>query len=535
MTENQTQATEEQENTALAALAAFAEAFADTRGRLRRENHDALEAMLNGAPPSAALSVRRAPPFEIEHFTFADLPSYVPEDQDPNILVKGRWLERGGSAFWVSTAGTGKSIHAEQIALCFAEGLPFGGLTPLRPLRIWCFQSEDSASRLVIDREDITAELMDTYPEKDWRETWRKVDFYKYPGRTGVDFLDGLNNHLDATPAEERPDMIILNPLFAFIGGTISDSSYVTPFLRGGTIGHDKTFGLQYILELYKIGVLCYHHTPKPPNDKEIDAWLKTPFPEYQCAGSSDITNWGRSFVTMMRCKDRKNIVCLTAGKNGSELGWDFIDGAHRHYLAWSNGKGITGRGRHAWRELEADELAEITQGAKDVANEDIGTLADILKADAQTWKTMKDAVRGKMTKARFETAWKALQMMLSAYGLTHGEARTGRGKHTFYGTPDGVEKALKQCVENWRNAGGKGEATTNSHQLPPTPTGVGDDTATNSRNAPSRYFNIPRGAGVGSSGGAEAGQNNNQLPTDSGVSQPPESLDDYYLDDPLI
>lgn len=526
--------TEEEENGVLAAIAAFSTAFPDLRGRLRRVSTEALETALNGVLGDSAVKPSRHNP-EIKHFTFADLPDYLPEEQNPDILVKGRWLERGGSAFIVSTAGTGKSIHAAQLMLCFTEGLPFSGLAPIRPCRFWYFQTEDTPSRLTIDREDITAELAEEYPSVNWRETWRKIHFFSYPGKVGVDFLDMLDMHLSSTPEAERPDIIVLNPFFAFIGGAITDSAYVTPFLRGGTIGREKTCGLQYILDRYHIGILCYHHTPKPPTSKEIDAWMQSPFPEYQCAGSSDITNWGRSFVTMMRCKDRKNIVCLTAGKNGSELGWDFIDGAHRHYLAWSNGKGITGRNRHAWRELEADELTEITQGAKDVVNEDIGTLADILKAEAQTWKTMKDAVRGKMTKARFETAWKALQMMLSAYGLTHGEARTGRGKHTFYGTPEGVERALKQCVENWRNVGGKGEATTNSHQLPPTPTGASDNTATNSRHAPSRYFNIPRGAGVGSSEGAEVGKTNNQLPTDSGASQKPESIDDYYLDDPLI
>ena len=117
--------------------------------------------------------------FRMMGFTnLADLPEYVPDEQNPDVLVRGRWLERGGSAWIVSTSGTGKSIHAMQLILSFTLGKPFAGLAPNRPLVIWYVQSEDSPTRLSIDRTDVTAELAETWPDvtpEQWADAWRRV------------------------------------------------------------------------------------------------------------------------------------------------------------------------------------------------------------------------------------------------------------------------------------------------------------------------------------------------------------------------
>ena len=247
-----------------------------------------------------------------------------------------------------------------------SAGLPFCGLRPRRPLKFWVFQSEDSPRRVAQDRIDVRAELAAQYPGVDWNEVGRTIMFPKLTGAVGVAFLESLDRLLETAEKHgEKPDVIILNPLLAFVGGPITDGAYVTPFLRGGEIGRSSTQGLQAILERHGVGVLVFHHTPKPPTDKEIDAWMKSAFPEYQGAGSSDITNWGRSFVTMMRVKGNPNIVCLTAGKNGAELGWERIGGAFRRYMAYSAETGISGKGRHAWRDLTPEEYDEVVGKAK--------------------------------------------------------------------------------------------------------------------------------------------------------------------------
>lgn len=394
-------------------------------------------------------------PFDVEMYTFAELPKPRPEEEDPDILVKGGWLERGGSAWIVSTAGTGKTIHAEQLALCFTEGLPFGGLTPQRKLRFWIFQSEDSRRRVGVDREDITAELSEVYPDVDWRKTWGKVCFFKFSGRVGAAFIEALDAMLEACPKNERPDVVLLNPFMAFIGGPVSDGSYVTPFLRGGMINHQETPGLQAVIERHGVGTLIYHHTPKPPTEKEIDGWLASPFPEYQGAGSSDITNWGRSFITMMRVKGRANMVCLTAGKNGAELGWDMIGGARRHYLAWSDGEGVMGHNRHAWRELTEEEFGEVTKDARAQKERDIETIMAALKAKPMSrGGVMEEVVRAGMgERNRFRPAWSAFTADPAKYGLASATVLVGRNNLTIYGLPGLVEKAAEDARANWINA----------------------------------------------------------------------------------
>lgn len=305
--------------------------------------------------------------FEAAVVAVDDVGDYKNEDEDPNVLIHGPWLERGGSAFWVSTSGTGKSTSCMQLVHCMSAGLPFCGLRPRGALKFWVFQSEDSPRRVAQDRIDVRAELMERHPDVDWSAVGRAVKFAKLTGAVGVKFLEELDDLLMiAEKRGEKPDVIVLNPLLAFVGGPITDGSYVTPFLRGGEIGRKETCGLQAILERHKVGVLVYHHTPKPPTEKEIDGWMKSQFPEYQGAGSSDITNWGRSFITMMRVKGHANVVCCTAGKNGSELGWERVGGAYRQYMAFSDEIGVSGKARHAWRELTPDEYDDIVGKEKE-------------------------------------------------------------------------------------------------------------------------------------------------------------------------
>lgn len=383
--------------------------------------------------------------FKLELKSIDEFPEYKPEDEDDTILIKGRWLERGGSAWWVSTAGTGKSIVSVQLAFLMSAGLPFAGFKPRKKPKFWVIQSEDSPTRVTIDREDITTELKEQHPEIDWAEVRKNLLFLKVEGKSGADFIDYLDRSLEATAKiGKKPDIVIINPFLAYVGGPVTDGAYVTPFLRGGIINRKPTPGLQYVLEKHGIGALIFHHTPKPPTGKELTDWMKSAFPEYQGAGSSDITNWGRSFVTMMRCLNDPTKVCITAGKNGGELGWRLIDGGYRHYLAWSGKTGITGHNRHAWRELTEEELAEITKDALAGEALNIKTIVDALKASPMTWDKIREAMIDRGMKVReFNSAWKIVSSAHRTYGLACVPVQVGHGKHYIFG----VEEAAKEAA----------------------------------------------------------------------------------------
>ena len=194
--------------------------------------------------------------------TPADLPEYVPDERNPDVLVRGRWLERGGSAWIVSTSGTGKSIHAMQLMLSFALGKPFCGLVPNGPLHFWYIQSEDSSTRLAIDRDDTTAELIETWTDTlpdVWREAWKRIYIVPIKG-CGAAFINDLAMKLEtARNLAVLPDVIVINPFLAIVGGPVVDGSFVTPFLRGGCVASQPTEGLQHVLEHYRVGALIYH------------------------------------------------------------------------------------------------------------------------------------------------------------------------------------------------------------------------------------------------------------------------------------
>ena len=111
-----------------------------------------------------------------------DVGDYKSEEDDPDVLIYGPWLERGGSAFWVSTSGTGKSTSCMQLVHCMSAALPFCGLRPRGALKFWVFQSEDSPRRVAQDRIDVRAELAERYPDVDWEEVGRKVKFAELTG-----------------------------------------------------------------------------------------------------------------------------------------------------------------------------------------------------------------------------------------------------------------------------------------------------------------------------------------------------------------
>jgi hypothetical protein len=329
-----------------------------------------------------------------------DFPEYLTEDKNPNVLFRGGpWLERGGGAFIIGTAGIGKSIFAMQLMLACAASVEFCGIVAAAKLRVTYIQSEDSDNRVAHDFADCLAEMREKHPDVDWDDAASRVDVYNMTGKTGAAFLEALDLYLfNMTLLGKKPDLIVINPLLAFIGGAITDSAYVTPFLRGGRMPDGtETIGLQAILEKHHVGVLIFHHTPKPPTEKEIDAWMKSTFPEYQGAGSADITNWGRSFLMIMRVKGKPGYVCVTAGKNGSRLGWEQIGGAYRHYLAYSGKPGVDGL-RNAWRELTDAEYAEVVNAAKTDAEKNVEKVADI--GPYVTW--VLDHARAEWTQGEF-------------------------------------------------------------------------------------------------------------------------------------
>lgn len=304
-----------------------------------------------------------------------DFPKAMKESDDPNILIRGAWLERGGSAFLVSTAGTGKSIWVTQFAITMAHGVPFCGLQSWQPLKCWVIQTEDSDRRVAIDRDDIVAGLTYQWGNHakwgniDWTAAANAVEFVDFTGYTGAAFLEQLRTELEAARAEgDLPDVIIINPYMDFLGADIVTNADNISFLSGGVLAGKRTEGLRSILRDFKIAALIAHHTGKPPTDSELDAWICSDMPEYKACGASYVTNWGRSFVTMMKLPGMEGFVMLTAGKNGGGLGWPMVEGSRRVFMRWGGGESCAGTGqRHFWQMVEGEEYEKCVEKLREI------------------------------------------------------------------------------------------------------------------------------------------------------------------------
>ena len=183
---------------------------------------------------------------------------------------------------------------------------------------------------------------------------------------------------------------------------------------------------------------------------------MKSAFPEYQGAGSSDITNWGRSFVTMMKVKNHPDMVCVTAGKNGAELGWERVGGAFRRYMAYSSETGVSGKGRHAWRDLTPEEYDEVVNKAKaegeKKAEDAIATIVDAIKkaevAPIASSRGIEPLVEG-ISRTNFRTAISAILSNPAKYRLTVKPMLHPRGQwFDHIGLADNLARAVEQTQQ---------------------------------------------------------------------------------------
>ncbi len=275
-----------------------------------------------------------------------------------NVLIKGRWGVRGGISMHISSTGTGKSILQTQSALCFNRGVPCCGLEPTRPFRAWVIQSEDDDDRVAIDRDEIAAYLAERYPAQDWGAAVRETQFLDLTGKTGVSFIDTLNNELNAVKnsPDEKPDAIIINPWNAFFGGDPMSHKDCSAFLKGGELGRGTTEGVEAVIKRHGVWLWVFSHTGKPPTKKELKDWLADPFSCYKMCGSSAVPDAVRSIITFLKTPDRDGVFTFTAGKNGAGLGWTDAGGKRtdRAFFQWGED------GRHYWREVDADACADL-------------------------------------------------------------------------------------------------------------------------------------------------------------------------------
>lgn len=274
-----------------------------------------------------------APPPKV--FAIGELET--PPRDDPNELLRHRYLCRGGGLLLAGPTGIGKSTLAMQAALCWAVGRECFGIIPARPLVSLFVQAENDGGDLAEMRDGILDGL--GFSERERRLACERVLVATEDTRSGAAFCaEVIAPLLEGQPV----DLLWIDPALAYLGGEANSQKDVGAFLRNG---------INPLVHKHGCGVIVLHHTNKPASGAEKPDWKAGDF-AYLGSGSSEWANWPRA-VLALRSVGSHEVFELRAGKRGGRLRWrdDAGERIFSRLVAHAKNEGFH------WRDADASEL----------------------------------------------------------------------------------------------------------------------------------------------------------------------------------
>ncbi len=267
-----------------------------------------------------------------------------PQSGDENELLRHRFLCRGGSLLFVGPTGAGKSSFTMQAAILWALGRPCFGLAPARPLRILIVQAENDEGDLAEMRDGVIAGLALT--ESDIAVAGGSVLLVSEDSKTREAFAAALDGLLQFHPV----DLVIVDPVFAYLGGEASAQRDVSPFLRNM---------LNPVIHRHGVGLIVVHHVNKPPSGEQKPQWQAGDY-AYLGSGSAEFANWARA-VMAIRSIGSGEVFELLLAKRGRRVGWvdDMGRPTNSGYIAYHREPGVIAP-REVYRRAILDNAASI-------------------------------------------------------------------------------------------------------------------------------------------------------------------------------
>jgi hypothetical protein len=227
---------------------------------------------------------------------------------DPDELLKHRYLCRGGGLLLVGPTGHGKSSLAMQLMIKWGLGQSVFGLEPARPLKSLLIQAENDDGDLAemktgvfnglnLSAEEQTAACDNVYVTHESSKTGRLL----------------CDDVIEPLLKKIKPDLLWIDPALAYIGSDMNSQKDVGTFLRNY---------LAPLLEKHNCGVVIIHHTNKINKDPDRQMTDFT----YLGAGSAEWSNWSRAIIALNKT-DVDNLYELIAAKRGGRLKWKAADG----------------------------------------------------------------------------------------------------------------------------------------------------------------------------------------------------------------
>lgn len=249
-----------------------------------------------------------------------DLPQPITTDflagydinHDPNhVIGHGRWLCRGGSLLITGQAGIGKSSFTMQMACSFALGRELFGIPVKHPLRVGVIQAENDDGDLASAFQGVTSAMNLTHGDRDTLK--ENLLFYTETVRTGEAFAEMVRKIV----VRNRLDFLVCDPLLSYVGGDLSKQEVASNFLRNL---------IQPILKDTGVIICFVHHEGKPKPKEQTDGQTISDM-AYSGLGSSELTNWARSIVTIRRESKDKPVFSFNLTKRGALAGMRLPNG----------------------------------------------------------------------------------------------------------------------------------------------------------------------------------------------------------------
>jgi hypothetical protein len=222
-----------------------------------------------------------------------------------------------------------------QAAIQWALGRPFFGINPSSKLRVLIIQAENDDGDMAEMRDGIFRGL--SLSESEQTEACRNIQVVCESVATGLEFICLLAWLV----AKHKPDLVIVDPLFAYCGCNVSDQERMSLFLRNG---------INPILQANGCGLILVHHTNKPKTGKERPDWQAGDF-AYLGSGTSELANWARA-VVVIRSIGSHDVFEIVLPKRGKRAGLVDDEGEPRYSFYVKHGSvGI------CWEPAREDDL----------------------------------------------------------------------------------------------------------------------------------------------------------------------------------
>ncbi|OVE75999.1 hypothetical protein BVX97_02660 [bacterium E08(2017)] len=246
---------------------------------------------------------------------FEDAPSWQPKrrfarhtintlqgyQSNPQDYIAGDgFLRRGATCGLTGGTGMGKSVLVAQIAVSVASGNDIlDCISVPHPRKVLVIQAENDEDTLKRDYISVADNM-----SADYELVEDNLALVNVFGVSGAEFAEVL----EGAVREEKPDLIIIDPYQAYIGGTDINTtqsflSWIEPVDR--------------IVKEYCCALLLVAHTPKPKDRSDWNALQGV----YMAAGTSAFANYLRTSCELLTAGQETSRFKLTFSKNPQRTG----------------------------------------------------------------------------------------------------------------------------------------------------------------------------------------------------------------------